>query len=200
MTQTLKSTSVSLLHALQATGDEVAWRRFFHRYSPMLLAFAKRFGLSDNDAHDVLQDTMVAVHAAFQDNGRPYDRGQGRFKSWLRGIAKHKVRDAQRRRQRQSDLVQRASEAMPSVDTDGDDVFETEWRRHVLMQALEQLASELDPAMYQAFELYAVHGRKPAQVAKLLGVTRNVVYISKTRALRRLRSMLDAMQNEEAEP
>jgi RNA polymerase sigma-70 factor (ECF subfamily) len=199
-TGTMQPTSTTLLQDLHGTCNEVAWRLFFRRYSPMLLAFAKRFSLSDNDAHDVVQETLLAVHSAFQAQGQAYDRNRGKFKTWLRGIAKHKVRDAQRGQHRAAQVDQLALQtAATGIESDAeiDARFELEWQQHQLSRALEAVASEVEPAMYQAFELYAVHGCSPARVAELLGVTRNVVYISKTRVLRRIRAALARFREEE---
>jgi RNA polymerase sigma factor (sigma-70 family) len=190
------TTSPSLLEGIRVGNDPRAWQEFFHTYAPFILAFAKRLGLSDADAADTVQDTMLAVHTTFRRLTEPFDRTKGRFKAWLRGIAQHKVRDVQRRRAK---LVQaRTQRAVEEADAvaavgDMDQAFETEWRRALLGRALTQVAREIDPAVYQAFELTAVHGQSPVNVAKLLGVTRNAVYISKTRVLQRVRTTLNAL-------
>ena len=123
----------------------------------------------------------------------PFDRSTKPFKAWLRGIAKHKVRDVQRRRARHAQAVtQRASEEADAVAdaSAADELFEIEWQRHLLDRALTQVAREVDPAVFQAFELYVIHEQPPSKVARLLGTTRNAVYISKTRVLRRVRVVL----------
>lgn len=78
-----------------------------------------------------------------------------------------------------------------------DEAFESEWQRCLLGRALEAVSREVDPAVYQAFELYAVHGQPADKVARLLETTRNAVYISKTRVLRRLRAVLGRLMEEE---
>ena len=79
-----------------------------------------------------------------------------------------------------------------------DEHFETEWRRNLLTRALDQVAATVDPTVYQAFELYVLQGHRPDQVARLLGVTRNAVYISKTRVMRRLRGIFSGLLEEES--
>ena len=66
-----------------------------------------------------------------------------------------------------------------------------------LMRALEQLAREVEPETYQAFELYAVHRQPVERVARLLGMTPNAIYISKTRMLKRLREVLGNLMDAE---
>ena len=208
-------TSLTLLENMRAGGGERAWHEFFRRYGPFLLSFAKRLGLSDADANDAAQETLVAVHAAFREMSQPFDRTRGRFKSWLRAIAEHKVRDIQRRNQRAEKAVGRnphtaaTGAARPAAPAGGEsagsaadpaelnDLFELERRRNLVAQCLEAVAREVDPVAFQSFELYAIHGQSPGKVARLLGITRNSVYINKTRILRRIRAALAELRQEE---
>ena len=68
-------TSLTLLESMRGGTDEAAWQEFFRRYGPMLMAFSKSVGLSDADAEDAVQDTLVAVHRTFLELGQPFDRG-----------------------------------------------------------------------------------------------------------------------------
>ncbi|HLF22848.1 MAG TPA: sigma-70 family RNA polymerase sigma factor, partial [Burkholderiales bacterium] len=75
-------------------GDaDVAAQLYAHR--PFLLRIA-RLQLSDGDlADDVVQETLIAALAAFATY-----TGDGTLKSWLVGIARHKIVDALRSRAR----------------------------------------------------------------------------------------------------
>ena len=194
------TTDVSLLETLWGGRNQRAWHEFFQTYSPLLMIFARRLGLSDADASDAVQETLLAVYGAFRDMPAPFDRSKGRFKHWLRGVAAHKVRDVQRRRARAGRLqAPRAVEENDAVaerpDVDG--VFEAEWQRNLLARALALVAREVDPAVFQAFELYVIHEQPADKVARLLSTTRNAVYISKTRVLRRLRVVLSGLTEAE---
>jgi RNA polymerase sigma-70 factor, ECF subfamily len=194
------TTNLSLLEAARTGRDPRAWQEFFLVYAPLLAAFARRVGLTDADTHDAIQETMLAVCTAFRKMTEPFDRSKGRFKAWLRGIALHKIRDLQRRRARAE--AAHARRALENGETAIEDpaaeaLFEAEWQRHRLHRALSRVATEIDPAVYQAFELCALHGEPPARVAQLLGVSRNAVYISKTRVLQRLRRVLAQLAEEE---
>ncbi len=186
-------TSLTLLEALGGGRDERAWREFFRLYAPMLMGFTRQLGLREEDANDAVQETLVAVHAAFREANNPFDRSKGRFKAWLRGIAQHKVRDVQRRRMRAETVEimgDRAAGLVDAVQQNLDEAFDREWQRTMLARCLDEVAGQVDPVVYQAFELYAVHGRDPREVAKLLGVSRNAIYISKTRVMKRIKAVL----------
>jgi RNA polymerase sigma-70 factor (ECF subfamily) len=189
-------TSTDLLDGLRREGDDRAWREFCVRYEPALLAFARRAGLREQDARDVVQETFMAFLESFRD-GR-YDPRRGRLRSWLKGIILNKIREARRR------LAGREVQVLDRTDTtafmDGipddrelTDVFDEEWERGVLAECLREVRQQVDAPTYQAFELYAVKSWPPEKVAEQLGISRNAVYISKSRVLSRLRELQQEM-------
>ncbi len=192
-TMTTTGTRTTLLEGLRGGGDPRAWQEFVRFYAPPLMAFVKRLGLADADAADAVQETLVAVYTMFRDLPAPFDRTKGRFKSWLRAVAQHKVRDMQRRwvrAGRAAGLEPLERMAAQADRPEAEQAFEIEWQRTLLARALERVIRETDPAVYQAFELYTLHSQPADKVAKLLGTTRNAVYISKTRVLKRVRAVL----------
>ena len=193
------TTDVSLLETLRGGRNQRAWHEFFETYSPLLMIFARRLGLADADANDAVQETLLAVYAAFRDMPEPFDRSKGRFKHWLCGVAAHKVRDVQRRRARgAAPSATRGRGARRCRRAGG---FGRRIRGRVAApspaRALALVAREVDPAVFQAFELYVVHEQPADKVARLLSTTRNAVYISKTRVLRRLRVVLTELTEAE---
>jgi len=79
--------------------DRESWRVFFDRYWRMLYKVARRAGLSEADAQDVVQETVVAVARRmpqFQ-----YDASRGTFKQWLFRIVQRRIADHLRRVYRQ---------------------------------------------------------------------------------------------------
>ena len=197
MAATTLTTSLSLLEDLRNGADERAWQEFFRRYAPLLVATARRLGLSESDADDVVQETIVAVHQAFRTKDEPFDHTRSRFKTWLQGITLHKIMAVRRRHARAQRDLERAREWPPSEVDDAQAVFDQEWERNQLAIALREVARCVDPGVYQAFELYAVLGQPASRVAKFLGVSRNAVYISKSRVLARLRDVLARLERDE---
>jgi len=185
-------TSATFLDGLRDTANEAVWRRFRHRYEPMLLAFVRRAGFREQDAHDVVQETLVAFLEGFR--AGKYDPDKGRLQGWLRGIAHNKVRECWRRLAR---LEVQAPEGTDSTgllarlpdDRTLTDVFDREWENAVLAECLRRVQEEVDAQTFAAFDLYARQGWPPDRVAEHLGIPRNVVYISKSRVLSRLRRL-----------
>jgi RNA polymerase sigma-70 factor (ECF subfamily) len=58
-----------------------------------------------------------------------------------------------------------------------------------LMACLEQVRKELDPAVFEAFRLYALEDKPVEEVAVQLTMSHNAVYIAKSRVLSRLRQL-----------
>src|ERR1700753_4184614 len=82
-------TRASLLLQIRDGSNHVAWREFMNLYSPIVYGFARKRGLQDADAADLMQDVMRSVSTAV---GRlDYDRNQGTFRGWLFTITRNKV-------------------------------------------------------------------------------------------------------------
>ena len=92
------ATRASLLVRLRDGGDSEAWQEFVHLYAPIIYGFARKRGLQDADAADVAQDVLKQVSQSIR--GFVYDQEKGRFRDWLRTVARNKVLRFLRQRQR----------------------------------------------------------------------------------------------------
>src|SRR6185369_6795684 len=82
-------TRASLLVQVRDGTNHVAWREFVQLYGPIVYGFARKRGLQDADAADLMQDVMRSVSAAI---GRlDYDRSRGSFRGWLFTITRKKI-------------------------------------------------------------------------------------------------------------
>ena len=181
-----------LVENLRQPDNDDAWRQFCARYEPMLIAFAHRAGLAEEDARDVVQETLLTFVESFR--AGEYDRERGQLRSWLQGIAFNRMRRlwGQRSRREAQVLDQTGvTSFFHRVPDNAElvDIFDAEWRRAIADECLRQVRQAVDPTTYAAFELYALHEWPAEKVAKHLNITRNTVYISKTRVLSRLRDL-----------
>ena len=122
----LSKTTTAMLQALHDPHDVATWQEFDTRYRPVLIGFARNFGLDDADAADVAQDTLTRFLEQYRD-GR-YERERGRLGAWLVGIARYRILDLRRKhgrrcalgvrmQQHHGHLIWRASDD----DDDGDE-------------------------------------------------------------------------------
>ena len=84
-------TRASLLNRLRDAGDDASWRIFFDTYWRLLYNVARKSGLTDEDAQDVVQETVIAVARKMPEFR--YDPAKGSFKLWLLLITRRRIQD-----------------------------------------------------------------------------------------------------------
>jgi RNA polymerase sigma-70 factor (ECF subfamily) len=186
----MHTTPVSLLERLREPGEASAWERFVDLYTPLLFGWARRVGLQETDAADLIQDvfaTLIQKMPHFV-----YDQSKS-FRAWLRSVALNRWRDNRERRGlRPLNGNPDALEDMPAPP-EADPFWEVEYRQHLVGRALDVMRAEFEPTTWKACWEFVVHGRPASEVAAELGVSENAVYISKLRVLRRLRRELQGL-------
>ncbi|MEO8426736.1 MAG: sigma-70 family RNA polymerase sigma factor, partial [Verrucomicrobiota bacterium] len=140
-----------MLSRLRDLDDRESWRTFFDLYWRMLYNVARRAGLAEADAQDVVQETVVAV--ARQMPEFQYDPARGTFKHWLFRIVRRRVADHLRRLYRQPptgelafDPLAEDDESVP-VAADGnavgiDAAWEQEWEQAVFDTAVARVREQ----------------------------------------------------------
>ena len=88
MSSSMHKTPASLLERLRRPDEPDAWRRFVHLYTPLLLGWARRFGLQDPDAAYLVQEVFVVL---LQEMPRFQYDPHKRFRGWLRTIMVNKL-------------------------------------------------------------------------------------------------------------
>jgi RNA polymerase sigma-70 factor (ECF subfamily) len=183
------STSLSLLNGLKVE-DQEAWRRFALLYGPLVYGWCRRTGLRAEDAEDLVQEVFVTVSARVTEFRR--DRKGDTFRGWLRTITRHKLGDWMRRQKVRERAVggERGDQVFADDMREFDDSADPFEALELYHRALDLIHAEFSEGNWQAFWGVVVDNRKPAEVAEELGMTRNAVYLAKSRILRRLREVL----------
>src|SRR2546426_4661305 len=88
-TDSLLPTRQSLLSRLRDWQDQDGWREFFDAYWRLIYNVARKCGLADAEAQDVVQNTFIYLSRRMP-NFR-YDRQRGSFKSWLRVVTRSRI-------------------------------------------------------------------------------------------------------------
>ena len=178
----MANTSVSLLERLRQQPESEDWERLVRLYTPLLLYWARRLGLQEPDAADLVQDVLVVLMHKLPEFR--YQPGKS-FRGWLRTVLMNKWRD----RPHRGPPAPLESGDHPEAPED-EALEEREYRLFVLGQALRLMATDFEPATWQACGETAVMGRPAAEVADELKITVNAVYLAKSRVLARLRQDL----------
>ncbi|MBI3861187.1 MAG: sigma-70 family RNA polymerase sigma factor [Planctomycetia bacterium] len=192
-------TRASLLVQIRDGSNHRAWQEFVGLYGPVVYGFARKRGLQDADAADLMQDVMRSVSTAV---GRlEYDRNQGTFRGWLFTITRNKIFNflsARRIRPQGSGdtTTNRLLDAHPDA-SDGSEVWELEYQRRLAALAMERVKGEFQENTWRAFWLTAVEGIAAADAGKQVGLSPGAIYVAKSRVLARLKEEVEAMQHDE---
>jgi RNA polymerase sigma factor (sigma-70 family) len=180
----------SLLSRLRNLGDSASWQDFFETYWRLIYNVARKSGLSDDQAQDVVQETVIAVARKIPEF--QYDPTKGSFKHWLLLICRRRIQDQLRRVYSSRRYAQEGSEeldvmtknvpaATESPDAQMEGNWEQEWRENIFQMALGRVKQSANPKHYQAFDCCVLRGMRPAEVAALLGLNTAQIYLAKHR-------------------
>jgi RNA polymerase sigma-70 factor (ECF subfamily) len=182
-------TPASLLERLRQPFDPEAWSRFVSLYTPMIYSWACRARLQEQDALDLVQEVFVIllrVLPAFS-----YDRDRS-FRRWLRTVTLNTWRNGRKRAGNR--VLHAAADAdQVAVPDELEDIWESEYREHVVARALCVMQADFQETTWKACWETVVSGRPAADVAHELGITVGAVYAAKVRVLARLREELDGL-------
>ena len=192
-------TRYSLLSRLQNWADDESWRDFFDTYWRLIYSVALRSGLTDAEAQEVVQETIICVAKSIQKFKR--DRRLGSFKGWLRNLTHWRIADQLRKRtiMPQGDLAHASQppampDAIPEVPSEAVSEWESEWQRNLLKAALERVKRRVREEQYQLFDLYVVRQWPVHRITQTLGVSATRVYLAKHRLTRLLRKEMRQLE------
>jgi RNA polymerase sigma factor (sigma-70 family) len=197
-------TRATLLHRLKDWQDQASWQEFFDTYWKLIYGVARKAGLTDAEAQDVVQETLVSV-AKHMPNFN-YDPAHGSFKAWLLNMTRWRLISQFRKRTP-------AAEPRPTPDSSTtspdplqniadpagealDAVWEAEWENNLLEAAISRVKRHVDPLKYQIFDLYVNKEWPPEKVAKSFGVSVDQVYVIKHRITESIRTEVKRLQKE----
>jgi len=180
----------SLLERLKDLGDQSSWKDFFETYWKLIYSVARKAGLSDADAQDVVQETVITVSRRINDFN--YDPKKGSFKGWLKRVTNSRLCDLQRKKQyqvkgrrlpREERLKTSLVENLPDQQTAQvvDAVWDREWKAHILEIARGRVKGRLSPKQYQLYYWHVVKEVPAQKIAQRMGVKPHDVYNAKYR-------------------
>jgi RNA polymerase sigma factor (sigma-70 family) len=192
----------SLLTRLKNWDDSEGWKRFFDTYWRLIYSAAIKSGLSDAEAQDVVQETVLSV--AKNVAGFKYDPALGSFKGWLMTLTRWRIADQMRKRVRHGSCPRQSSDDLAQTDAlealpdeqgfDLDAIWDDEWKQNLMKAAVERVKRKVDARQYQLFDLYAIKAWPVADVVKTLGVTEFQVYKAKSRIAALIRQEIEILE------
>ena len=181
------TTKGSLLAAVKK-GDEISWQSFYDMYKPLILLKGGDLRLNQTEKEELVQLVMLSFFNTSQTFC--YDKSKGRFRDYLKRIIHNKACDLMRKRHDEEISVEDIPLTVEKLLSEGDSHWDEEWQNHVLKQALEDLRSAVSPLVYQAFTMLSLENMSGKEVAEILGITANAVYVYKHEALNKLKKLI----------
>lgn len=161
-------------------GEADAWEELYRRAYPRLLAYARRRLPDSDQARDAVSEAVTRAVAGI---GRYRGDGAG-FDAWLYGILRHVVLDQQARTRREGP-GHLPDDADPAADPGADALREEE------ADEMRAAFARLGDDDRELLELRVVAGLSSEQVAAALGRRPGAVRMAQSRALARLRRLLE---------
>ena len=193
----------SLLSRLKNWDDQESWRVFFDTYWKLIYTAARRAGLSEPEAQDVVQETVISVLKSMADF--KYRSTNGSFKSWLLQLTSWRIGDQLRRRK--PEMERRSDETSTRTDTverladpsslDWQKAWDTDWERNLMQAAIQRVKKRVDAKAYQIFDLLVFKEWEVLRVARALRVNRAQVYLIKHRVSKALKEEVAQIHKEE---
>lgn len=198
-------TRATLIARLKNWQDQASWQDFFDTYWKLIYGLARKFGLNDEDAQDVVQETMVSV-ANHMPNFK-YDPQIGSFKSWLRTLIRWRIMDHIRKRgaavtvpiQGETETGEEPSGVKDLADTGSQTIeqaYEQEWQKNLLDAAVAKVKRKLDPQRYQIFDFYVNKEWPPEKVAATFKISVDQVYLAKHRITEMIKTEAKRLESE----
>jgi RNA polymerase sigma-70 factor (ECF subfamily) len=193
-------TRQSLLERLKDLEDQASWREFFDTYWKLIYGVALKSGLTEAEAQDAVQETVIAVARTMPEFR--YDPARCSFKGWLLLLTRQRIAHQFRKRLRagqapwptQSGLetrVPKSSDDTSRTDTidrvpdpdslDLDALWNAEWEKNLMAAALERVKARVSARQYQMFDLYVLQEWPAREVARTLRVSVAHMYLAKHR-------------------
>lgn len=187
-------TNSSLLRRVKDPQDYQSWREFYDIYARLIIGFAIKAGLTQDEAQEVLQETMIAAARHLPEFR--YDPKVCSFKTWLLNLTSWRVKNQFRRRKSpitpcargfrgaSDDATQRTATVERVPDPAGDrlqGIWDNEWRTTLLDAALDRVKARVDSKQWQIFDLVVLQQWSVKDVVKVLGVGASYIYVIRHR-------------------
>ena len=200
------TTRKSLLAKVRA-GDEVSWAEFYAAYKPLILLCGQDCLLTPDENDELVQQVMSEIFqkdivGKYDPDHIPddivfhYDPSHGRFRHFLRKIIRNQALKLLQKRKGFIEIDNPKQQVTEPVIDFWDELWDEEWKRHVLAMALSELKGHVQPETYMAFEMYALQERPVQEVANFLNLSIASVYTAKSRCVAALKEIISKLEEQ----
>jgi len=195
----------TLLSRLRDLDDQESWRTFFNLYWRLLYNVARKSGLDDPGAQEIVQDTVIAVARKMPEFR--YDPTRGTFRQWLLRITRRRIIDHLRRIYRQPPKAEVPPESLDENEehaaaiTDHsagaiEAAWDEEWEKSTFDAALAHVRTAVNPRHFQVFDYCVLKEWPASKVASTLGLNAAQVYLAKHRVTQAMKREVRRINDE----
>lgn len=192
-------TRSTLLAQVRSPDEREAWEEFVLTYQPAIYRMARRRGMQDSDAQDLVQTVLMRVAGAIES----WQKEPGvRFRHWLRRVAKNAILSAFSRQPKDlafgGSAVQQLMQEQPAAASEVEQELVLESQREQFLRASVSVQSDVNAETWRAFELTVIEGESCESAAKILEKSVGTVYAARSRVMRRLRNKVRELEQGES--
>jgi RNA polymerase sigma-70 factor (ECF subfamily) len=188
-------TRLTLLARLKNGTDADAWREFVRLYGPVVYGFARKQGLNDSDAAELMQQVLRSV--TLNPRTASEESEPGAFHDWLFKLTRDRLKELHSAGKHRSPIAYDRNSPVDTVsDREKDPVWDMEFQRQFVVKAMDRVKHEFQPSTWQAFWKTAVDKHPAHTVGLEFKMTTGAVCVAKSRVLARLRQEVHRLQTE----
>lgn len=189
--ETISTIGSSLLGRVREISPD-AWDQMVRKYFPLVYGWCRRDGLSESDSADVCQDVFKSTLKSI--GGFHRSEPSHSFRGWLRRITQRRIIDFRSTMSlvlpaNGGNEIHEVIQNLADVEIDSGNSTDVLSRFANLQTVLTKVEIEFEPLSWQAFVLVVIDQVPAIEVAELLGISRNAVYLAKSRILKRVRAL-----------
>jgi len=190
-------TDYSLIDRVKDMSNGASWLDFMRIYQPVVYRLARRRGMQDADAHDIVQQVFASISRSLA-SWKPA-KDQPPFRAWLTTIARNAITTALTRRRPDqgtgSSSVADVLEQVPNAEQTNTELI-MEARREIVRWAAKQIRPEFTELTWDIFWKTAMQEFSVAEVSKSTGRSIGAIYVTRHRVLSRLKEKIAEVSNQ----
>lgn len=196
----------TLISRLRDWEDKESWEEFFETYWRLIFSVALKAGLTNTEAEEVVQETVISV--AKKMDSFQYDPERCSFKGWLRHVTRLRILDQFRKRKPdfyrgdfRRDEERDGTATVDRIIDPSDDlehIWDREWDLHIVEITMARVKPKISAEHFQLFYMSVIENRSCRDVARLLGTTAAQVYVVRHRVRKLAEQERKALEKEQA--
>lgn len=168
--------------------DHEAWGLFIHLYTPLVRRYVAEVAGADDAGDDVVQEVFLWLYSHEWNLNLPR---RGSFRRWLKRVSFNlALKNQQKRKRGQQPVDPDLLDDIAGEDLPGANEIDGADRAQLVERAKVFIRKEFRPLGWEVFRRVYENHEDPSEVARELGITRNVVHIYGCRIIARLKAVI----------